>query len=356
MEVINIDLKDRSYPIYICNNMLDDIGKVVCRHTKSKRIFLVTDTNVYPLYYEKVKAILNNAGFDVSKFVIPAGESSKNLDMLKNILEDIYKSGLLRDGSIIALGGGVVGDIAGFAAATYMRGVDFIQIPTTLLAQVDSSVGGKVGVNLRGGKNIVGAFHQPKMVYIDTSNLRTLNKREILGGLAEIIKYGVIWDKELFEYLECNMDEILNLNDDMITHIIKKSCGIKGKVVSLDEKEQKLRQILNYGHTVGHAIEALTGYEKYIHGEAVAIGMVYAAKLSLKKSLIDKEYFDRICALIKKSGLPVEYGELHKEDIVELIRHDKKNKNDKIRFVLPVGYGKVDIFEINKDEILSILD
>ena len=355
MDFITVDLKERSYPIYFAYDSFDKLGEIVKKHVRSSKTFIITDSNVYPLYFEKLNESLTKSGFNVSYEVIPPGEPSKTMEMAQRLLEKAYDNGLLRDSSVIALGGGVVGDIAGFVAATYMRGIDFVQIPTTLLAQVDSSVGGKVGVNLKKGKNIVGAFHQPKMVYIDISVLKTINKREILGGLAEIIKYGIIWDFDLFEYIENNLHEILNLKENKLKHIIKKSCEIKGKIVSLDEKEENLRSILNFGHTIGHAIEALTGYQKYIHGEAVAIGMVYACKLALDLGYINEKYFERIFSLIQKTGLPTDYEDLPKENIVEAIKLDKKSRESKINFVLPSGFGKVEVISVKKEEILKVL-
>jgi 3-dehydroquinate synthase len=355
LDFITVDLKEKSYPIYFAYDSFDKLGEIVKKHVRSSKTFIITDSIVYPLYFEKLNESLTKSGFNVSYEVIPPGEPSKTMEMAQRLLEKAYDNGLLRDSSVIALGGGVVGDIAGFVAATYMRGIDFVQIPTTLLAQVDSSVGGKVGVNLKKGKNIVGAFHQPKMVYIDISVLKTINKREILGGLAEIIKYGIIWDFDLFEYIENNLHEILNLKENKLKHIIKKSCEIKGKIVSLDEKEENLRSILNFGHTIGHAIEALTGYQKYIHGEAVAIGMVYACKLALDLGYINEKYFERIFSLIQKTGLPTDYEDLPKENIVEAIKLDKKSRESKINFVLPSGFGKVEVISVKKEEILKVL-
>nr|WP_206155212.1 3-dehydroquinate synthase [Caldanaerobacter subterraneus] len=353
-EVI-VELKERSYPIYFDYEGFDRVGDLIKKHVRSSKTFVITDSNVYPLYFEKIEESLKKSGFDVTHKVIPAGETSKTMEMAQRLLEVAYDSGLLRDSSIIALGGGVVGDIAGFVAATYMRGIDFIQIPTTLLAQVDSSVGGKVAVNLKKGKNIVGAFYQPKMVYIDISVLKTLDKREVLSGLAEVIKYGVIWDFDLFTYIEKNLEDILRLKEESLTHIVKRSCEIKAKIVSLDEKEENLRAILNFGHTIGHAIEALTGYEKYIHGEAVAIGMVYEARLAFNLGYIDEEYLERILNLIKRSGLPADYEGIEKTDMLNAIKLDKKMREGKINFVLPVGFGKVDIVSVKEEDVLKVL-
>ncbi|MGB9680229.1 MAG: 3-dehydroquinate synthase [Thermoanaerobacteraceae bacterium] len=355
MDSVIVDLKERSYPIYLDYEGLDEVGNLIKKHLKSRKTFVITDSNVYALYFEKIKKSLINNGIDVTFKIIPAGEMSKNIKTAEMLLESAYDSGLLRDSSIIALGGGVVGDIAGFIAATYMRGISFIQIPTTLLAQVDSSVGGKVAVNLKKGKNIVGAFYQPEMVYIDTSVLNTLSRKEILGGLAEIIKYGVIWDFDLLSYIDDNLKNILNLENEYLTYIIRQSCEIKAKIVSIDEKEQNLRAILNFGHTIGHAIEALTGYEKYIHGEAVAIGMIYASKLALSLGYINNDYFDRIFNLIKRAGLPVDYENLDKKDIIDVIKLDKKSTEGKINFVLPVDLGKVKILNIKEKDIIKIL-
>ncbi|MEW9082866.1 3-dehydroquinate synthase [Caldanaerobacter subterraneus] len=355
MDKVVVELKERSYPIYFDYEGFDRVGDLIKKHVRSSKTFVITDSNVYPLHFEKIEESLRKSGFDVSYEVVPAGETSKTMEMAERLLEVAYDSGLLRDSSIIALGGGVVGDIAGFVAATYMRGIDFIQIPTTLLAQVDSSVGGKVAVNLKKGKNIVGAFYQPKMVYIDTSVLGTLNKREVLGGLAEVIKYGVIWDFDLFTYIEENLGDILRLKKEDLTYIVKRSCEIKAKVVSLDEKEENLRAILNFGHTIGHAIEALTGYERYIHGEAVAIGMAYEARLAFNLGYIDEGYLERILNLIKRAGLPADYEGIEKTDMLNAIKLDKKMREGRINFVLPVGLGKVDIVSVKEEDVLKVL-
>jgi 3-dehydroquinate synthase len=356
MEIVNVNLKNYSYPIYISNGILSDIGLYLRNHLRSGRAIIITDSNVSNIYLQNVEDALSKDGFVASHLVIKAGEESKNLDTVKHLLEECLDFGLLRDSSVIALGGGVVGDIAGLVAALYMRGIDFIQIPTTLLAQVDSSVGGKVGVNLDEGKNIVGSFYQPKAVFIDTSVLKTLNRREVLGGISEIIKYGIIKDESLLNFLETNMEKILNLDDDMMRYLIKRSCEIKSDVVSKDEKENNIRAILNYGHTIGHALESITRYKKYIHGEAVAIGMYYAGKIALNRKYIDESYLLRIKNLLVSCGLPVDYGNIDKHEIVESIKHDKKNREGKIKFVLPLGYGNAEVFDVLEDEILNVLN
>jgi len=356
MEIINVNLKNYSYPIYISNGILANIGQYLKNHLRSRRVIIVTDSNVSNIYLQKVENTLSKDGFVVNHSVIKAGEESKNLYTVKRLLEECFDFGLLRDSAVLALGGGVVGDIAGLVAALYMRGIDFIQIPTTLLAQVDSSVGGKVGVNLDEGKNIAGTFYQPKAVFIDTSVLKTLNRREVLGGISEIIKYGIIKDESLLDFFEINMRKILNLDDDMMKYLIKRSCEIKSDVVSKDEKENNIRAILNYGHTIGHALESITRYKKYIHGEAVAIGMYYAGKIALNRKYIDESYLLRIKNLLISCGLPVDYGNIDKYEIVEGIKHDKKNREGKIKFVLPVGHGDADIFDVSEEEILNVLN
>lgn len=356
MEIINVNLKNYSYPIYISNGILSDIGLYLRNHLRSGRAIIITDSNVSNMYLQNVENALSKDGFVVNHSVIKAGEESKNLYTVKRLLEECFDFGLLRDSAVIALGGGVVGDIAGLVAALYMRGVDFIQIPTTLLAQVDSSVGGKVGVNLDKGKNIAGAFYQPKAVFIDTSVLKTLNKREALGGISEIIKYGIIKDESLLSFIETNIEKILDLDDDMMRHLIKRSCEIKSDVVSKDEKENSIRAILNYGHTIGHALESITQYKKYIHGEAVAIGMYYAGKIALNRRYIDESYLLRIKNLLISCGLPVDYGNIDKYEIIDGIKHDKKNREGKIKFVLPVGHGNAEVFDVLEEEILNVLN
>lgn len=356
MEIVNVDLKDYSYPIYISNGILKDIGVYLKKHLRSNRVLIITDSNVSELYLTRLENSLLNNGFMVHHSIIKAGEESKNLDTVKHLLEECFKFGLLRDSAIVALGGGVVGDIAGLVSALFMRGIDFIQVPTTLLAQVDSSVGGKVGVNLKEGKNMAGAFYQPKAVFVDTDVLKSLDKREIRGGISEIIKYGIIKDASLFNFIESNIKEILDLDDEKVRHLIKRSCEIKSDVVSKDEKESSIRAVLNYGHTIGHAIESLTKYKKYIHGEAVAIGMYYAAKIALNRKYIDIDYLSRIRSLLVASELPVDYGNLDKYEILEGIKHDKKNREGKIKFVLPVGHGDADIFGVSEEEILRVLN
>jgi len=310
----------------------------------SPKIAMVSNPTVFSLYGDRVTDTVRKAGFDLLTITIPDGEEFKDLIRVEHIYDELLRYKLDRSSALIALGGGVIGDITGFAASTYMRGISSIQIPTTLLAQVDSSVGGKTGVNHKLGKNMIGTFWQPGIVWIDTETLKTLPERELLAGLAEVIKYGIIRDEELFTFLEDNRDKILNLNSDAVTHIIKRSCEIKAEVVSKDERESGLRAILNYGHTIGHAIETVTGYTRFLHGEAVAIGMYLEAKLSQILGVIDKEDVRRIKALIDSYGIPSGTPEdININALLSSMKLDKKAVAGALKFILPEKIGKVRI-------------
>jgi 3-dehydroquinate synthase len=310
---------------------------------------------VYKLYGCEVAESIKSSGFDLVEVIVPDGEEYKNLLWVQNIYEELLKAKLDRKSALIALGGGVIGDITGFAASTYMRGIDFIQVPTTLLAQVDSSVGGKTGVNHALGKNMIGTFWQPRLVWVDIATLETLPRREFLSGLAEVIKYGVIWDDVLFSFLEKNRDKVLRLDRSSLAHIISRSCEIKSEVVSKDERESGLRAILNYGHTIGHAIETATGYTKFLHGEAVAIGMCAEAVLSQSLGFIDREQVDRIRGLVSAYGLPVEMpAETDMDSLFESMTLDKKAVSGELKFILPEKIGKVRIHKgVSAEEIRS---
>lgn len=344
MQKIRVELGDRSYNIVIDNNVLENIGKNLEKFEFSRKIALVSNPTIYNLYGDIVAKSIRDAGFDMVKIIVPDGEEYKNLLWVQNIYGELLSAKLDRKSAIIALGGGVIGDIAGFAASTYMRGIDFIQVPTTLLAQVDSSVGGKTGVNHSLGKNMIGAFWQPRVVWIDINTLKSLPRREFVSGLAEVIKYGVIWDEELFEFLEANKEIVLDLNENALTYVIKRSCEIKSEVVSKDERELGLRAILNYGHTIGHAVETLTGYKKYFHGEAVAIGMNIEAKLSHILGFIDEKYVKRINALIELFGLPsVMPVEIDSNELLTTMQIDKKTVEGEVKFILPEKIGSARI-------------
>ncbi|MDI6631954.1 MAG: 3-dehydroquinate synthase, partial [Thermoanaerobacteraceae bacterium] len=306
MTEVRVELGPRSYPIYVASGCLGKLGRIAQQHLTGRRMLVVTNPVVAGLYGEAVKRSLAEAGFQVGEAQIPDGEEYKTLATVAGLYDAAFTGGLERGDAVLALGGGVVGDIAGFLAATYMRGVPFVQVPTTLLAQVDSSVGGKVGVNHPGGKNLIGAFYQPRFVLIDPDTLATLPSREVRAGLAEVIKYGVISDAGFFSWLEANIDRLLNLEPAALEHAIAASCRIKAAVVSADETETGLRAILNFGHTVGHALEAVTGYQRFVHGEAVAIGMVAAARLAVRLGYFEPPGAERITGLVLRAGLPAE--------------------------------------------------
>ena len=344
MEKVRVDLGERSYDIAIGSNMLRSIGTSLKPFDFSPKVAIVSNTTVHPLYGDVVSNSLKKAGFDVLTVIIPDGEEYKDLLRVEHIYNELLKAKLDRSSSLIALGGGVIGDMTGFAASTYMRGISYIQVPTTLLAQVDSSVGGKTGVNHKLGKNMIGAFWQPRLVWIDVKTLNTLQKREFLAGVAEVIKYGVIWDEELYYFLEKNRTRILNLDRDVLMYVIKRSCEIKAEVVSKDEREAGLRSILNFGHTIGHAIETVTGYRKYLHGEAVAIGMYLEAKLASMLDLINNKEVVRIKALIDSYSLPSEKPQdIDVEHILSSMELDKKAVAGQLKFILPEKIGKVRI-------------
>jgi len=337
MRTLNVNLGDRSYPIYIGVDLLQN-HTLIQKHIQTKAVCIVSNTTVSKLYLTQLKKSLND--YRVMEVILEDGEQFKNVDSLNQIYTALLDNKFNRDSTIIALGGGVVGDIAGFAAASFMRGIPFIQIPTTLLSQVDSSVGGKTGINHPLGKNMIGAFYQPQAVIIDMHVLQTLDKREISAGLAEVIKYGLIWDQDFFDHLENHIEDLKNLNVMQLEQAIYRSCEIKAEVVSQDERESGLRAILNLGHTFGHAIENCLGYGEWLHGEAVGCGMVMAAQVSLAHGWINDNDFDRIRGLVQAAGLPIEKPQISQHDFLEAMSLDKKNKNQDIYLVLQHGIGK----------------
>ncbi|MBI3583290.1 MAG: 3-dehydroquinate synthase [Nitrospinae bacterium] len=356
MEVVNVGLGERSYSIYMGKGLLPECGNRIKNIKTGKKIVVITNPAVNKLYGDTLKNSLTGAGFIVNFVEIPDGEEYKTINTAVKIYDRLIDIKMERESPLIALSGGVTGDITGFVAATYLRGVPYIQIPTTLLAQVDSSIGGKTAVNHPRGKNLIGAFYQPKAVFIDIDTLRTLPKEEILCGIAEIIKYGIIRDRDFFEYLEDNIKKLINLNEDILIHSIKRSCEIKADVVSKDERETDLRAILNFGHTIGHAIESLTNYKKYRHGEAVAIGMVYAARLSLESGFCSNKDYDRVVNLINAAGLPTAISGLNTNAVIDSLYLDKKVKEEKIRFILMNGIGSTEIYsDISHELIRKVL-
>jgi 3-dehydroquinate synthase len=357
MEKIRVELAERSYDISIGWNILDKIGEAVKSFGLSPKISIVSNPTVFSLYGKRVSDSIKKAGFDVIAVIIPDGEEYKDLLWVQHIYDELLNDKLDRLSALVALGGGVIGDITGFAASTYMRGISYIQVPTTLLAQVDSSVGGKTGVNHKLGKNMIGTFWQPRLVWIDVEALKTLPKRELLAGLVEVIKYGVILDEGLFDFIETNREKILSLESNSLIHIIKRSCEIKAEVVSKDERESGLRSILNYGHTIGHAIETATEYKRYLHGEAVAIGMYLEARLSQMLDLIGRKQVFRIKDLIDSYGLPSEVpADLDINRIFSSIQLDKKAVAGELKFILPEKIGKVRIHKgVTEKSIRKVL-
>jgi len=352
---LNVDLGERSYPIAIGPGLLDDADLVV-RHVNGRQVAIVTNTTVAPLYLEKVAAPLRAAGRDVLEIILPDGEQYKTWESLMQVFDAMLAHQCDRKTTVVALGGGVIGDMAGFAAASYMRGVPFVQIPTTLLAQVDSSVGGKTGLNHPLGKNMIGAFYQPRAVLADTSTLATLPARELAAGLAEVIKHGAILDAAFFDWLEENMDKLVARDPAALAHAIARSCEIKADVVRRDEREGGLRAVLNFGHTFGHAIEAGLGYGNWLHGEAVGCGMVMAADLSQRLGQIDAAQAARVKALVAAAGLPVAAPDLGTARWLELMQVDKKNEGGAIRFILLKPLGSPSIGPAPDTDLLATLD
>lgn len=344
---IPVTLKDKSYEVVIAVNGLHLIGEELFKLgvQQGSKVLVVSNPDVYQHYGDIFLRELKKSGFEPSLLVIEAGEDKKNIQTINQIHDAAYKSRLERGSLMIALGGGVVGDMTGFAASTWLRGISVVQVPTTLLAMVDAAIGGKTGVNHIGGKNLIGTFHQPKLVLIDPLTLNTLPPREFKAGMAEVIKYGVICDARLFEILENTnkLSDFAQLEPDFLQDILYRSALSKAKVVVSDEREGGVRAILNYGHTFGHVIENLCGYGTYLHGEAVAIGMVAAGQLSLDKAKWSKEENERQKLLITKCGLPIKWPALDFKDVINALRSDKKVKDSTVRFVIPTEIGSVQI-------------
>lgn len=354
MRTLRVDLGERSYPIVIKRGLLSEIGSSAAGLGLKGRAAVVTNPTVADLYADRVMKGLKAAGFKPVLITIPDGEEYKSLNEASKVYDGLVQHRMERSSAIIALGGGVIGDMAGFVAATYLRGVPYIQIPTTLLAQVDSSVGGKTAVNHPSGKNLIGAFYQPKAVYIDPEVLKTLPERELKAGMAEVVKYGVIWDEGFFEFLEKNSGVLYSIGREL-TRAIERSCEIKAEVVGKDETESGLRSILNLGHTFGHAIEAASGYGTYRHGEAVSIGMVMAVGFSARLGLCGTEIEERVRGLLSSLGLPTDAPDIPAEALMEAMRLDKKVSGDKLRFILVTGLGKVVLKEAPEAEVREFL-
>ncbi len=343
MKSLRVGLGDRAYEILIAQNMLADIGRCLKEAGFAKRYFVVADSNVAEIYGEAMLASLSAAGYSSQLLTFPAGEESKNLALMGQLASRLARLGMDRSDALLALGGGVTGDLTGFLAASYMRGVSFVQVPTSLLAQVDSSVGGKTGVDIPEGKNLIGAFYQPRAVFIDSAVLKTLPAAELLNGLAEVIKYGVIYDRDFFDFLEERRLDILNLERSAIEKLVESCCAIKAAVVEADEREADLRRILNFGHTIGHAVEADSDF-KLAHGSAVAIGMAAACRLAVLRGGFAAAEAQRVIRLISDFGLPVSVpAAAVAERLKGYLLSDKKTVGGRVFFVLPTTIGKVEI-------------
>jgi 3-dehydroquinate synthase len=354
MITVEVALAERAYPIQIGDGLLGQPQHLLTA-VASRRAAIVTDSQVAPLYLERVATGLADAGVAVVDIVVPAGEASKDWPTLMQVFDRLLEAGCDRHTTLIALGGGVVGDLAGFAAATYQRGIPFVQIPTTLLAQVDSSVGGKTAINHPHGKNMIGAFHQPRLVLADTATLNTLPDRELRAGLAEVIKHGLLGDAGFFAWLETNIDAVLAREPQALAHVIRRSCEMKAAIVAADEKESGVRAHLNLGHTFGHAIEAGLGFGAWLHGEAVAAGLVMAAELSRRLGNIESGDVLRVRRLLEHAGLPVAGPALGADVYLEHMRHDKKVAAGQIRYVLLTRIGAATVLPVADAEVRETL-
>ena len=359
MRTVQVPLGTRTYTIVVDRELLATLGERCQNLGLVGRCAVITDRNVAKRYAKGVLQSLEHAGFNPVLVTIPAGEKAKALKTVEKCYDDLAGHRLERKSFVLALGGGVVGDLAGFVAATYLRGIPFVQVPTTLLAQVDSSVGGKVGVNLEAGKNLVGAFYQPRHVLCDLTTLDTLPDREFRAGLAEVIKYGIIYDAELFERLERELGQVLKRKSQILADLVARSCEIKAEVVAQDETESGLRAILNFGHTIGHALEAISRYGKYLHGEAISIGQVAAAMLSARVHGLPETEAERVRTLFQRAGLPVRVWltAVQRKKLVEAMRLDKKVSDGEIKFVLARKIGTVDFgIRVPESKIQAVLD
>ena len=352
--LLNVDLGERSYPISIGPSLLA-AGALLARHVAGNKVAIVTNTTVAPLYLAGVSAALKAHGKEVIEIILPDGEEHKTWASLMLVFDALLAAKADRKTTLLALGGGVIGDLTGYAAASYMRGVDFIQVPTTLLSQVDSSVGGKTGINHPMGKNMIGAFYQPRVVIADTSTLETLPDRELSAGLAEVIKHGAIIDAQFFDWIEANIGLLMARDKGALAYAIARSCEIKADVVRQDEREGGLRAILNFGHTFGHAIENGLGYGIWLHGEAVGCGMVMAADLSHRMGLVDADTVARVRKLVDAAGLPTVAPDLGTERWLELMEVDKKNEGGAIKFILLKPLGSPSISNAPQELLLATL-
>ncbi len=352
-----VETATQSYPVFVGYGLIDKLGEKMKQATLSGTTTIISDENVFSIYGTKIKGILNSTGFLVNEFVVPPGEETKGMEYAVKIYDFLVKHRAERDHIIIALGGGMVGDLAGFVAATFLRGMPWIQVPTSLIAMVDASIGGKVAVNHPEGKNLIGSFYQPDLVLVDPQTLTTLPQRELTSGWAEVIKHGLILDEEFFKFLESSMNGLTELEPELLTRAIARSVAIKARVVSQDEKEKEgKRTILNYGHTIAHGLEAATQYKRFLHGEAVAIGIVGAAKLSQRLGLLTPTIVQRQQAILREFGLPTSFSDLNVTEVTRAMELDKKTKGKAIHWVLLQDIGRTVIrSDVPQQDVLSVL-
>lgn len=351
MTKLNVNLGERSYPIYITTGY-EALPECLKSAGAGNRLAIITDSNVNVFQADICQKALEGHGFEIYRYVVEAGEQSKSLDTVRNIYKYLIDRKFDRKSTIVALGGGVVGDLSGFAAATFLRGINFVQVPTSLLAQADSSVGGKVGVDFEGNKNIIGAFYQPKFVYINVDTLKTLPERELKAGMGEVVKHGIIMNPDFFQYIDQNIDKIFSYDPDALQYMSKTNCSIKAGVVEADERESGLRAILNFGHTIGHAIESASNFE-LLHGECVSIGMVGAFKLARHYGIAEEADVLKVVGLLEKVGLPTRYKNMDVNRVYDLMSYDKKVKNNKLYFILPKDIGEVTELAVEDEGLIK---
>ncbi len=356
METIKVNLTKRSYPIWIDQQLLDQLPNLLADNWQNRRVVLITQALLAEKYGQQLTAVLKRRGLKTELLLLPAGEKAKTLKQVENIYRQLVDLKCDKETLLIALGGGTVGDVTGFAAATFLRGLAYLQIPTTLLAMVDSAIGGKTGINLSQGKNLVGAIHQPIAVAIDPGCLESLPQRELISGMAEILKYGAIKDREFWSYLSANLAAILNQHQELLLSAIRKSCAIKAGIVAEDEHERDLRRILNFGHTIGHALENLSGYGHLTHGEAVALGMLCAGQISHQRGLLDESDWQSLETTLRRLPLP-ELQLSNPTDLLAVINRDKKVRSGRLHFVLLKGLGTaVIVDDVTDAEIIQSLE
>jgi 3-dehydroquinate synthase len=356
MQTVMVNLGERSYPIYIGNDILAQTGKLLGEAGLGGKVAVVTNPTVAQLYLDSLYDALKRYNFEMTPILVRDGEEHKNLESLAAIYDRLVAERFERKSCVLALGGGVVGDLAGFAAATFLRGVPYVQLPTTLLAQVDSSVGGKTGVDHQDGKNLIGAFYQPRLVLIDVTVLQSLPRRELIAGLAEVIKYGIIEDPGLFKLLEDKLEKLIGLDRQLLNEVVAASCAIKARVVEQDEREEDFRAVLNFGHTLGHALESITGYTRFLHGEAVGVGMAQTAAISVRHGFCDRKSYERIRKLITSAHLPTDIpADVPLAKMLQRMEVDKKSAGGRIKFVMCEGIGKTRFHWLTPDEILAAI-